>query len=103
MWQRLSNNTHHVISFRNKEDFDAFLVKLEADLKKYVSKEKFGLFILKFFEEIHWIKILDETELSFQFLISEQDHKRERELLLNYFSKNYEVIVKNQIYSIQTK
>jgi hypothetical protein len=71
LWQRLSNNTHHIISFRNKEDFNKCIINVESNLKKYGSKEEYGLYILKFFEQIHWIRIIDQKDLSFHdfFLI----------------------------------
>ena len=102
LWQRLSNNDHILISFRNEEDFDECLLKLEVDLKKYGFEEDFGLYLLRFFEQIHWIKIVDESELAFQFLISEDNHKNERELISNYLSKHYRVVEKAQIYYLQS-
>ena len=102
LWQRLSDNSHAIISFRNKEDFDECLTKLESDLKKYSSKKDYSLNLLRFFEHIQWIKIIDESELSFQFLISEDNHKNERELLLSYFSKSFKVLEKGQIFSLQS-
>ena len=102
LWQRLSNNDHILISFRNEEDFDECLLKLEVDLKKYGFEEDFGLYLLRFFEQIHWIKIVDESELAFQFLISEDNHKNERELISNYLSKHFRVVEKAQIYYLQS-
>ena len=102
LWLRLSKNIHNIISFRNREDFDECLAKVESDLKKYCSKDDDNLYLLRFFEQIHWIRIIDETELSFQFLISEDRYKNERELLLSYLSKNFRIVDKDQIFSLQS-
>ena len=102
LWQRLSDNNHAIISFRNKEDFNEYLIKIESNLMKFGSKKDFNLNLLRFFEQIHWIKIIDESELSYQFLISEANHKNERELLLSYFSKNFKVLEKAHIFSLQS-
>ena len=102
LWLRLSDNNHTLISFRTREDFDECLTKVESDLKKYGSKEDFNLMLIKFFEQIHWIRIIDEKELSFQILISEDSHKNEREMLLSYLSKNFRVVEKAQIFSLQS-
>ena len=102
LWLRLSDNNHTLISFRTREDFDECLTKVESDLKNYGSKEDFNLMLLKFFEQIHWIRIIDEKELSFQILISEDSHKNEREMLLSYLSKNFRVVEKAQIFSLQS-
>jgi hypothetical protein len=102
LWLRLSDNHHTLISFRNREDFDECLTKVESDLKKYGSKEDFNLMLLKFFEQIHWVRIIDEMELSFQFLISENQHKNEREMLLSYLLQYFRVVEKAQIYYLQS-
>jgi len=103
LWQGLSNSNHAIISFRNKDDFDKYLTKLESDLMEFGFKKDFNLNLLRFFEQIHWIKIIDKSELSFQFLISKDNHKNERELLLSYVSKSFTVLEKNQIFSLQSK
>jgi len=103
LWQRLSNNNHAIISFRNKEDFYDCLAEVESDLKRYGSKEDFDLDLLKFFEFLHWIKIIDKKELTFQFTVSEDDHKPERELLVGYLSKNFTILEKAQIYYLESK
>jgi hypothetical protein len=101
LWLRLSDNSHNIISFRNIEDFEECLTKVESDLKTYGPKEGFGLDLLRFFEQIHWIRIFDEQEHSFQFLISENRYKNEREMLLSYLSKNFRILEKAQIYYLQ--
>ena len=102
LWQRLSNNDHLFISFRNEEDFDECLLKLESDLKKYGSKEDYNLNLLRFLEQIHWIRIIDKNELSFQFTVSENNHKNERELIVSYLAKQFRVFEKAQIYYLQS-
>jgi len=102
LWLRLSKNIHSIISFRNKEDFKECLENVACDLKKYGSKEDYNLYLLRFFEQIHWIRIIDEKEYSFQFLISQNRYKNERELLLSYLAKNFRVLDKDQIFSLQS-
>jgi hypothetical protein len=101
-WLRLSDNNHNIISFRNEDDFNECLAKVESDLKKYGSKEDYSLYILKVFEQINWIRIIDELELSFQFLISENRHKNEIEMMLGYLSKYFKVLEKDQNYYLQS-
>ena len=57
--------------------------------------------MLRFFEKIHWITILDPETFSFQLNLSPNENKREIEFLLTYLSKTNKVISDSGYYYIQ--
>ncbi|MFX1238001.1 MAG: hypothetical protein ACFE8P_09815, partial [Promethearchaeota archaeon] len=91
-WMKLADDGDVSINFKNKNTFSRWIEKVENDLNKYDIAEDFLLNILRFFERIHWIRIIDEGSLSFKIELAKDNFKSNYKYMLDYLLKNSRII-----------
>ncbi len=94
LWMSLAKDNDVLIHFKNQNTFNRWIKKIEKDILKYENKNAFLECILKFFERIHWIRIIDEDSFSFKSDLPEES-KLNFEFMINYLS-NYSEIIETQ-------
>ncbi|MHA1147983.1 MAG: hypothetical protein ACTSR8_07025 [Promethearchaeota archaeon] len=99
-WLKVMSDENSIIKFQTKETFNTWIMILEQDLKKYGSEQDFELYILKFFEHLNWIKIIDESKLDFQVKLNVENNKQEFEFLREYLSDKYSLEEENSVFII---
>ncbi|TFG19984.1 MAG: hypothetical protein EU533_06390 [Promethearchaeota archaeon] len=92
-WIPLSNDTTTFVAFKELKDFNSCIEKVENDFKQFGENIDFFLHILKFFENIHWIRIINEEDLTFEIDLPKERFSDQIEYLLSYLSK-YPIIIK---------
>ncbi len=102
LWTNLAEDGNLYINFKNLRVYEKWMDLIELELRKYGEKEDFLNKILKFFENIHWIRILDTKFLSFQLDLSNEENKKEIKLLFDYLSKFSKVTSENDYYYIES-
>ena len=103
LWIRMANDTEIFLNFENQETRDKWIEKVEADILKYGSKGDFLIKMLEFFERLHWIKIFDRDELSFEIKLSNEKHREDLQFLLDYFSEKSGFFKKGEKYYLGKK
>jgi len=103
LWLRLVNNDNFIISYKYDEAFLKDLQEIENDLVKFGSNELSLLKLLLFFEKLHWIRILNENDLTFRITLSKQNNSAEIEFFMKYLSEKAQVIEKNGIYTLKNE
>ncbi len=101
LWIAQAQDKNLYVSFKNLRTFNQWIKKIEDDLQIYGEKENFTIKMLKYFEKIHWIRILDTKQLSFQLDLSNEENEKEIQYLFDYLSKSYEFSRDNGIYYIE--
>ncbi len=56
---------------------------IKNDISKFADEEDYPLYLLKFFERIHWIDIENDKDLIFHIRLSKMKYQNEIEFLLN--------------------
>ena len=103
LWIRMAKDNEILLSFENQETRDKWIKKVEDDIQKFGSKGDFLLKMLEFFERIHWIKIFDRDELSFEIKLSNEKHGEDLQFLFDYFSKKSGFFQKGDKYYLGKK
>jgi hypothetical protein len=88
LWMKLAVDNDIYISFKNQIAFNRWIKSIEEQLRKFGEKEKLLGKILQFFEKLHWIRIENIHNLSFQIERVIEENKEQRQFLLDYLSKN---------------
>jgi hypothetical protein len=90
------------LNFKNKQRLKEWFSKIRQDVENFSPSQRIKINrILKFFEKIHWIKILDLQDLVFEFSINPQEWNKEREFLLNKLSEFGEITNMEENYQIK--
>lgn len=104
LWIKMAADNNVALKFKNKWAIKEWFSKIQRDIEKFSPSQKIKLnSILKFFEKIHWIKILNLQDLVFEFSINQQEWNDEREFLLNTLSEFGEILSMEGIYQIKIK
>ncbi len=103
LWMKLAENKGIHLFFKDNTLMSNIISKLEEDILKYGERENFIIKMLGFFEKIHWIRILNKKELSFQFEFPIGKNAEEIEFFSQYFSKNYNLIENKDTYYLNKK
>ncbi|MFX1495261.1 MAG: hypothetical protein ACFFBZ_13325 [Promethearchaeota archaeon] len=86
LWMNLAEEKEFLINFYNEENFRKKLDSIIEDIKRYSEKENFGFKILRLFEKLHWIEIIDKKNLSFRIRLDDKKFQLEREYLIKNLS-----------------
>ncbi|MFX0018400.1 MAG: hypothetical protein ACFFAK_01610 [Promethearchaeota archaeon] len=86
LWMNLAEEKEFLINFNNENVFRKKLNSIIDDIKQYSEKEKFGLKILKLFEKLHWIEIIDKKKLAFRIRLDDKKFQLERAFLIKELS-----------------
>jgi hypothetical protein len=87
LWMKMAEDKNIIVSFNNEEAQGEWTSLIEQEISKYSEKEDHLYHILKYFERLHWIELIGDTELIFQIRLSETKYKYERDYLLKILSK----------------
>ena len=96
LWMKMAQDKDIIINFKNEKAMEKWISIIEKDLKKYGTRENFLITLLKFLEKMHWIRIINEQDLEFQFEISDDDFNKEKEFVLNTLKRHCREIVEEK-------
>jgi len=86
LWMNLAEDKEFLINFNNESAFRKKLNFMVEDIKKYGEKEYFLVKVLKLFEKLHWIEIIDKKNLAFRIRLDDKKFQLEREFLIKNLS-----------------
>ncbi|TFG27586.1 MAG: hypothetical protein EU532_07145 [Promethearchaeota archaeon] len=95
LWMKMAEDNDIIINFINFKARKRWVENIEKDLNEFGTNEKGSLTWLKFFENLHWIRIENEMDLTFQIRLSKEENEEEYDFLLNYLSKYGKIIQEN--------
>ncbi|UCD01337.1 MAG: hypothetical protein JSV23_10740 [Promethearchaeota archaeon] len=101
LWMNLAEDNDLFISFKSENAFTKWIRSIEKDLQKFGTKEDFLSKLLLFFNKIHWIRIENLKDLSFQVEQSIEKNLEQKQLLLNYLSNYTEISQKEGLYYLK--
>lgn len=101
LWMKLAEDTMLLISFKSKQTFNKWLKTVENDLRNYGDTDTFLWKILLFFQKLHWIRIINEKDLSFQIEPILQNNGEQDKWLINYLSKHIDISQNEDVYSLK--
>jgi hypothetical protein len=96
LWLRESTNEHLLITFKSKSQFESWIDKVISEIKQYSNEAdplRLNYKVLRIFEALHWIKIVDRYQLKFEILLETSYQNREKELLIDYLKFNLNLMV----------
>ncbi len=92
LFQKLSIDINVFLEFKDFKEVKKILATIEVDARKFGSKDQFLLTLLKFFEKLHWIKIINSQGLKFRFQLDKTKYEEELNFITSYFSKHATVM-----------
>jgi len=95
LWMKIAEDKNAIICFNNEEAQNKWIDLIEKEIRKFSDKDDNRLQILKFFEKLHWIDIENENDLFFYVRLSDPKYHSEREYLMNFLSKNSQILHEN--------
>ncbi|MFX1428261.1 MAG: hypothetical protein ACFFBE_17540, partial [Promethearchaeota archaeon] len=101
LWMKLAEDNMLFINFKSKQTFNKWIKTVENDLKIFGDKESFLWKILVFFQKLHWIRIINEKDLSFKIEPTLQNISDHRKWLISYLSKHTNISQNEDIYYLK--
>ncbi|MFX0105258.1 MAG: hypothetical protein ACFE75_07190 [Candidatus Hodarchaeota archaeon] len=101
LWTNLAEDNNLFISFKSKSAFNKWINIIKKDLRKFGTKEDFLGKLLLFFNKIHWIRIENFKDLSFQVEQAIEKNIEHKQLLMDFLSKHSEISQKEGIYYLK--
>jgi hypothetical protein len=98
LWMKLAEDSMLYINFKNKKAFTKWTKIIEKDLLQFSPKKDFLGKIIRFFEKLHWIRIVNNKDFSFQIEPALQESGEQAQWLKNYLSKHFEFSQIEDIY-----
>ena len=98
LWMKMSENKKYILCFNDENALKDYMEFIESEITKFVDKEEHIIYILKFFERLHWVDIESENDLIFHIRLSQINYKKEIQFLLKILSKYTEVSEMNGKY-----
>ncbi|MHA2324815.1 MAG: hypothetical protein ACXACB_05415, partial [Promethearchaeota archaeon] len=87
LWMKMAENKNHILSFNDELTLKNYVDFIETEITKFIDNEEHITYLLKFFEKLHWIDIESEDDLIFHIRLSQLNHEREIQFLLEFLSK----------------
>jgi len=87
LWMKMAEDKDITLNFSNKNVAEKWINLIQKEIKNFGTQEELLLFILRFFEKLHWISIENEKDLEFQIKLSKTQNLSERKLMLDFLSK----------------
>ncbi len=100
-WMRLAEDKQVLITFNREETKNNWVNLIEEEIEKFGDAEEFPLYLLRFFEKLHWIEIKSERDLSFQIRLSKSKYPHEKEFLLETLSKKSKISNEHENYYLE--
>jgi len=88
LWTKLAMDKDIYISFKNFDEIIEIINNMVFNSQSNGILNNTVLKQLKFFEKLHWIKINNEQEYSFNIIIPEKGHDKEIQFLKEFLSKS---------------
>ncbi|MHA1913867.1 MAG: hypothetical protein ACW97V_05800 [Promethearchaeota archaeon] len=101
LWMKLAEDNGTLITFKNKHVFNKWVRNIETQLQTFGTREDFLKKMLIFFQKLHWIRIVNEKDLSFQIEQSIEKDGTQLQWLIKYLSKHSTVSQNEGIYSFE--
>jgi hypothetical protein len=98
LWMKIAEDKNAIICFNSEETQDRWIDLIENENAKFSDKEDNRLYILKFFEKMHWIDIENEDDLVFNLRLSDSKNPSERAYLMKILSKNSRILQEMGLY-----
>lgn len=87
LWMKMAEDNDVIVNFINSRTRERWIENIEKDLREFGTSEVFLLSLLKYFEHLHWIRIVNETDLIFQIRLSKEENKEDYDFILGHLSK----------------
>ena len=91
LWMRLADDRETIVFFKNQNSFNKWIKEIEYHLLKFGEMKNFLLKVLQFFKRLHWIRIENKKDLSFQFDQVIENYTNQKHYLITYLSKHSKV------------
>ena len=98
LWIKLADSQSCMIEFKSDKTFGDWISRIEDDINSFdndYGKAK----ILKFFERIHWVRLIEDP-LSYAFETSAGLSEKSKDMLIGYLSNNFKLENDGEIYYI---
>ena len=99
LWMKLAEENGTFISFKNKRVFNKWVRNVENQIQKFGTREDLLKKMLIFFQKLHWIRIVNEKDLSFQIEQSLENSGTQVQWLIKYLSRRSNLSQDEGIYS----
>jgi len=87
LWMKMAEDRNVILKFNTEQTQEEWLKKVEEDIRKIEEKEDIPLYMLKFFQKLHWVEIESEKDQIFQIRLSKTKHQHEWQFLFDAISK----------------
>ena len=101
LWMKMAEDNDAYINFKSEKARNKMFELIEEDLRLFGTNKDFSSSILKCFERLHWISIVNSDKSSFIIELSEKTHQSDIEFLINYLSKFTQVVEEKGIYYLR--
>lgn len=101
LWMKLAEDPMLFINFKNKHAFNRWVKIIETDLSRFTRRKNYLGKILRFFEKLRWIKIINYQNLTFQIEKALESESRQKKWLIDYLSKLSNITHIDEIYSLK--
>ncbi len=101
LWMKMAEDRNVILSFNTEQAQQQWVNLIEINLRSIVEKEDIPLYVLKFFEKLHWVEIESEKELIFQVRLSKTKHQYEMQFLFDTLSKYSKISELDKIYYLE--
>ncbi len=101
LWSEMANDKDISLNFKNQKSRDYWVNTIIDHIKKFSPKDEFLLSLLKFFENLHWIAIENEKNLSFQFKLPFETFNKEKQFLLEIIEKFAKIKEINDVFYLE--
>jgi len=91
LWTKLAMDKDIYISFKNLDEIIEIITDMGFISQSNGILDNVLLKQLKFFEKLHWIKINNEEDHSFNIIIPEKGHEKELKFLQEFLSKSSKI------------
>ncbi len=91
LWMKFADDKDCFINFNLTKTRNNWIDTIIKDIKKYGSQSLVLVNLLKVFEKLHWISIIDEKEYIFKILLSKEKYNEEIDYMMQKLSEHANV------------
>ena len=101
LWMKMAKDKNLILSFNTEQAQKGWIDSIESEIKSFVEREDIPLYVLRFFEKLHWIEIESEKDLIFQIRLSKIKYQNEWQFLFDTLSKHSKVLELDKKYYLE--
>ena len=101
LWMQMAENKDLIVNFKNDKVRSKWIEKFESNFKDYENSQELLLKMLKLFEKLHWISIVNQLNMSFRLIITKEKNSGDIKFLMDYLSKHSKISVDEGIYYLE--